>query len=1245
MTPRLRRLLWVLTVAVLGLFCAAGYGLLATEAGLRFVIERVNAPGAVRLSVGALRGTLLGPLEAESLHVETPAVRIRAARVQLDWRPLALLRGRVMLDGVELHGVEVTLLAEEDAPRERRAPPALPLSLGLKGAVHGLTVRGGEGDTLVELTALAVDGVLHTDRDITLRNVTATHPYGTLEVTGRLGLRADAEVALDTRWLARLPGGAVPLHGAGTVRGVPSRFAVDQQLQAPWRGRVQAQVDLEPSPFTWTATLALAPASLTALAPHWRAVGLGGRLSGHGAGGDLALEAELEIDDPAAGPWTGRAEVQHSATGWRLPGLTLTQQGGPGRIDASGRFTPAGESPMELSLVWRDLGWPVVAPHTRSPRGALDVRGRPDAYTLTGDAVLVQSGRPPGQARLAGRGDLGQLVLERFSADWLGGQLHGQGAVQWSPEAGARAEMVVAGVDPGQLVPGWSGRVDAQLAVVGAWGARPGWNVELRALGGLLRGQALTGGGRLDWRPERLVIDDLTLGLGKARLAATGTWAEAASDLRFDAVAPDLARLLPEARGRLRASGRLSGSAVAPQLAAEIDGAGLGWQGYRLEALDARAALDMSGGGASTLRVQARGLAADELAIASLTLAGEGRPAGHRLHLEAGLVAGSVQVAAEGRYADGRWQGVLRDGAWRGATGPWNQQQPAALAVAADGLRLDPLCGAQGAARLCLSGQGDAQGLSAEASGARVPMALFNPFLPRRELRVSGALDGRVALAYRDGLQHLQAKLRAEGGDLRLDLPGDEALTSAYREAVIEATGDGDGLAVRASLALEGGDFARLEARLPDWRPGAPFNHELSVSGRAEASLRQLMWISLFVPEVIVPSGRLTADLALAGRLGQPVLDGRLALEDGVVAIPLLGIELAELRLRTRGSAAGRMEVLASARSGPGRAAVEGAVQRAEDGWQADLRVQGQDFQVVRLPMGEALASPDLRIGLRPGLVRLSGQVVVPRARVNLAELTAPVSASPDVVVINGGAAPEAPRWLTESEVEVVLGDAVQVSGYGLEARLGGRLTVIEPARGPAIARGEVSVREGKYEAYGQRLNVAVGRLYYANMPLGNPGIDVRAVRSMDQVTVGIVATGRLRSAELRLYSEPPMDESQILAYLVIGRALETASREEADLLQRAALSLGLSGGSRLTEGLAGELGVDVLEVETSTRRQEASVVLGKYLSPRLYVQYAVGLFETQDSLRVRYSLSEHWTLEAQSGTRAGGDLLYTIER
>src|SRR5690606_36444540 len=105
------------------------------------------------------------------------------------------------------------------------------------------------------------------------------------------------------------------------------------------------------------------------------------------------------------------------------------------------------------------------------------------------------------------------------------------------------------------------------------------------------------------------------------------------------------------------------------------------------------------------------------------------------------------------------------------------------------------------------------------------------------------------------------------------------------------------------------------------------------------------------------------------------------------------------------------------------------------------------------------------------------------------------------------------------------------------------------------------------------------------------PGIDFRAVRREETVTVGIMATGRLRSPNVQLYSEPPMEDSQILSWLVLGRPIDDASREEADLLQRAAVSLGLAGGQRIAENIAGEFGVDVVQVEASTQRQEASLV------------------------------------------------------
>jgi translocation and assembly module TamB len=59
----------------------------------------------------------------------------------------------------------------------------------------------------------------------------------------------------------------------------------------------------------------------------------------------------------------------------------------------------------------------------------------------------------------------------------------------------------------------------------------------------------------------------------------------------------------------------------------------------------------------------------------------------------------------------------------------------------------------------------------------------------------------------------------------------------------------------------------------------------------------------------------------------------------------------------------------------------------------------------------------------------------------------------------------------------------------------------------------------------------------------------------------------------------------------------------------------------------------------------ETSLVLGKYLSPRLYVSYGVSLTESLNTLKLRYSLDDRWTVKTEVGEERGADLVYTIEK
>ncbi|MFL6192737.1 MAG: translocation/assembly module TamB domain-containing protein, partial [Thermoanaerobaculia bacterium] len=231
------------------------------------------------------------------------------------------------------------------------------------------------------------------------------------------------------------------------------------------------------------------------------------------------------------------------------------------------------------------------------------------------------------------------------------------------------------------------------------------------------------------------------------------------------------------------------------------------------------------------------------------------------------------------------------------------------------------------------------------------------------------------------------------------------------------------------------------------------------------------------------------------------------------------------------------------------------------------------------------------------------------------------------------------------ARVGIILGKDVQMNVLGLKAKPTGTVLVIEEPGKVTRGSGELEVKDGTFKAYGQDLTIERGRVIFAG-PISNPSVDVRAYRKADDGTVaGINAKGTLQSPEVTLWSDPPMGQSDQLAYLLLGRPLNQASPQEGDRLANAANALGLRGGNLLAKKLAARFGLEEARIESDGSLDQASLVVGKYLSPRLYVTYGIGLFEPINTFRVRYLLSDKWTLQAESGAETGADALYTVER
>jgi len=56
-------------------------------------------------------------------------------------------------------------------------------------------------------------------------------------------------------------------------------------------------------------------------------------------------------------------------------------------------------------------------------------------------------------------------------------------------------------------------------------------------------------------------------------------------------------------------------------------------------------------------------------------------------------------------------------------------------------------------------------------------------------------------------------------------------------------------------------------------------------------------------------------------------------------------------------------------------------------------------------------------------------------------------------------------------------------------------------------------------------------------------------------------------------------------------------------------------------------------------------VVLGKYLSPNLFVSYGISIAEAINTIKLRYTLNQNWSLKAEAGLDQSADIEYRIER
>jgi translocation and assembly module TamB len=469
---------------------------------------------------------------------------------------------------------------------------------------------------------------------------------------------------------------------------------------------------------------------------------------------------------------------------------------------------------------------------------------------------------------------------------------------------------------------------------------------------------------------------------------------------------------------------------------------------------------------------------------------------------------------------------------------------------------------------------------------------------------------------------------RMEIGAGRIDVYADED--------VIRATAT---LSLAAETKLEGAASARRERGRPLGQ--SPLSGEM----RAESSV--LTALPLVVPEIDRSEGRLEAAVRLGGTLADPRFDGDFHLRDGRLDLYRTNLTLTKANIDGR-FAGDTLSFDGQATTAKGPVTLSGRFAWPDGAMTGSMRLTGENMLVANTPEYHVQASPDLTVTADDGSYLVTGRVVIPSAKISPKDLSSSRSTSPDERIVGERAAtepPAVPRRVRTS-VDVVLGDDVRVDTYGLKARLGGQVRVSSGPGEEPHGTGEIRVLDGEYKAFGVYVKIVRGVLTYRDAPLASPTIDLVAEREIkdEDITVSVNARGPIDKPLVTITSKPVMPSNEALSYLLTGRSLNTLQSNEAASVNRAAESLAVGGGGFLLGSLGSRIGLDEVSVE-STRDNDTQVVLGKFLSPKLFVSYGVSIAEAINTIKLRYTINSRWALKAEAGLEQSADVEFKIER
>jgi autotransporter translocation and assembly factor TamB len=432
-----------------------------------------------------------------------------------------------------------------------------------------------------------------------------------------------------------------------------------------------------------------------------------------------------------------------------------------------------------------------------------------------------------------------------------------------------------------------------------------------------------------------------------------------------------------------------------------------------------------------------------------------------------------------------------------------------------------------------------------------------------------------------------------------------------------------------------------------------------TLQARVDAQNLNLSELPLPGRREVALDGLMTVELEAAGDLRQPQLTGFLSLQDGSLALPRHGLTYESLNVDLRLSP-GKLAVEQLTASGEreGRLSLTGQI--LMDGWMpsdVDVHLTGKRAAFAWKREFTARIDPDIFVTGAPSAPVITGRIRITEGRINLDRLAAGGPAEIEVIgeqtadgqTIVTGERESGPLLPLSADVRIEIPRNVWLKGQSLNAEIAGTIRLKKETQAPFILTGSLNTVRGDYVFQNRRLKITRGEVAFQGLPQPDPGLDIQAETRIGDVTVIVRITGSVRKIELTLDSDPTMDQSDIVSYLVFGRRTDDLRSEQATSAEAAALNMaGNLAAKELNSVLGDTFKLDSFSIDPGEDGWGSGALsVGKYVARNIFVTYRYE-FSAQNfgELEIEYELTQNFGVAAQVGNdrTSGVDLIWKFD-